>query len=214
MDSTDVTVTIPGAEDNKKVALQNGDLNMLGMQVRISDIIGEKIVDQFMATFTPEQMEAITRALFDEVFQKYDKRVYDEDSKEYKTIECTEFKTKIEVKYNNYSSRTKYEDTPIYSRAKATIIDKYSEMISQKVEEYLNSDEYKAMAEEIAKDIINYAVEGYKADVIKGIRERLVLPVVQPNYEAYVTENIAKTVSGEIMGMHNSYYHNDDNRGY
>ena len=195
---TPVTTT---PTDNNVSCDSYGNLNLLGMQVKISDIIGDKIVDQFMATITPEQMENITKVLFNEVFKQYDKNEYDYDTKEYKKVACTEFKTET-VTSNNWGRETR-EPTPIYNRAKSTLLSKYSDMISKKVEEYLNSDEYKAKAEEIAKDIVDYAIEGYKEDIIEGIRRRLVLPVTDPTLNIRVSENIAEATHMRLDSLNN-----------
>lgn len=197
-------VTIQNGNNNQINVDNQGNLNMLGMQLKISDIIGDKIVDQFMATISPEQMESITRVLFNEVFRKYDKNEYDADSQEYKKIECTEFKSKTEQP-KSWGSGYETVESPIYSRAKSTLMTKYSDMISEKVVEYLDSDEYKNKASEIAKDIVNYAIEGYKEDIIKGVRERLVLPVIYPNYDKNnIDTTIREAVSKEISN-HNNY---------
>ena len=197
-------VTIQNGNNNQINVDNQGNLNMLGMQLKISDIIGDKIVDQFMATISPEQMESITRVLFNEVFRKYDKNEYDADSQEYKKIECTEFKSKTEQP-KSWGSGYETVESPIYSRSKSTLMTKYSDMISEKVVEYLDSDEYKNKASEIAKDIVNYAIEGYKEDIIKGVRERLVLPVIYPNYDKNnIDTTIREAVSKEISN-HNNY---------
>lgn len=199
--STDVAIQ---NGNNNQINVDNqGNLNMLGMQLKISDIIGDKIVDQFMATISPEQMESITRVLFNEVFRKYDKNEYDADSQEYKKIECTEFKSKTEQP-KSWGSGYETIESPIYSRAKSTLMTKYSDMISEKVVEYLDSDEYKNKASEIAKDIVNYAIEGYKEDIIKGVRERLVLPVIYPNYNKNnMNATIQQAVCQEISNYNN-----------
>ena len=204
-------VTIQNGNNNQINVDNQGNLNMLGMQLKISDIIGDKIVDQFMATISPEQMESITRVLFNEVFRKYDKNEYDADSQEYKKIECTEFKSKTEQP-KSWGSGYETVESPIYSRAKSTLMTKYSDMISEKVVEYLDSDEYKNKASEIAKDIVNYAIEGYKEDIIKGVRERLVLPVIYPNYDKNnIDTTIQEAVYKEISNYNN---HNTQKQSY
>ena len=103
-------------------------------------------------------------------------------------------------------------ESPIYSRAKSTLMAKYSDMISEKVVEYLDSDEYKNKASEIAKDIVNYAIEGYKEDIIKGVRERLVLPVIYPNYDKNnIDTTIQEAVYKEISNYNN---HNTQKQSY
>ncbi|MBR6289210.1 MAG: hypothetical protein IKR19_07745 [Acholeplasmatales bacterium] len=192
-DGTQISTTTDTGND---IDVNNGNLNMLGMQIKISDIIGEKIVDQFMASITPEQMDAITKVLFDEIFENITKSEYDHESQQYKNHISTVFKTTTYRK--NYYGRTEEEETTLYKAARDTLISKYSKVISQKIEEYINSNEYKAKAESIAKDIMDYATEGYKKDIIEGIRKRLVLPVVYPQYDQFSTENIVQAAIHEV----------------
>lgn len=197
--SVQVSTTTPGTET--EINVKNGNLDMLGMQIKISDIIGDKIVDQFMATMSPEQMDAITRALFNYIFEVGTKDVWDDAKQGYSKITTIEFKTQ-EYRRDTWGSSHK-EDTPIYKHAKATVIDKYSAIIEEKVKEYLDSPEYKTKAEKIAKEIVDYALEGYKEDIIRGVRERLVLPTLYPK-EA--SKNLSTIIEREIINQQQTNY--------
>ena len=70
----------------------NGNMNLLGMQVKVSDIIGDKIVDQFIASLSADQMNSINKALFDEVFEEVTNKEWDAETKEYKKVMSTQFK--------------------------------------------------------------------------------------------------------------------------
>lgn len=193
---------ITTSEENAAL-INNGNMNLMGMQVKISDIIGDKLVDQFMATISPEQMEEITKELFKEVFEEVVRKEFDTADNEYKNVKSVKFKK--EQYTGGWNSRT--EDTAVYARAKATIKTKYTNMIEDKILEYMSTDEYQEKALHIAKEIADYALEGYKQDVIKSVRDRLVEPVVQPNY-GYM--NIREVVQQEIKNICNnsgvSYY--------
>lgn len=155
--------------------IKNGEMNFAGMQIKISDIIGDKLVDQFIASISPEQMEEVTHAFFKEVFEEVTRNEFDTSSNKYKTIKSYGFKKKSK------SGRWGHEsDTPVYERAKATIRGTYTEMIEQKIMDYMQSQEFKDKAEVIAKEISDYALEGYKKDVIDGVRSRMVEPVLYP----------------------------------
>jgi len=183
------------SEENATL-INNGNMNLMGMQVKISDIIGDKLVDQFMATISPEQMEEITKELFKEVFEEVVKEEFDTTDNKYKKIKSVKFKT--DQYTGGWNSRR--EDTAVYARAKATIKTKYTNMIEDKILEYMNTDEYQEKALHVAKEIADYALEGYKEDVIKSVRERLVEPVVQPNYP-YMT--IRDVIQQEIQNAYN-----------
>ena len=183
-----------------ELKVDNGNMNLLGMNIKISDIIGEKIVDQFMATITPEQMESITKVLINEVFEKVLTEEWDDGSSTYKKVESYKFKT---TEYTGSGWNAKQESTYLYKECKNIIKEKYSKLIDEKIEEYINSEEYKAKAEEIAKAIIDYATEGYKQDIINSVRERLVLPVVQPYSPEISIRNIVRE---EIFNAANRNY--------
>lgn len=155
--------------------IKNGEMNLAGMQIKISDIIGDKLVDQFIASISPEQMEEVTHAFFKEVFEEVTREEFDASSNKYKTIKSYGFKKKGES--GSWGHRS---DTPVYERAKATIRGTYTVMIEQKIIDYMQSQEFKDKAEVIAKEISDYALEGYKEDVIKGVRSRMVEPVLYP----------------------------------
>ena len=193
---------IATSEENATL-VNNGYMNLMGMEVKISDIIGDKLVDQFIATISPEQMEEITKELFKEVFEEVVREEFDTTDNKYKKIKSVKFKKDQYTKgWNSYT-----EDTPVYARAKNTIKIKYTNMIEDKIAEYMNSDEYLEKASHTAKEIADYALEGYKEDVIKSVRDRLVEPVIQPNY-GYM--NIREVVQQEIKNICNnsgvSYY--------
>lgn len=50
--------------------IKDGEMNLAGMQIKISDIIGNKLVDQFIASISQEQMEEVTHEMFKEVFEE------------------------------------------------------------------------------------------------------------------------------------------------
>ena len=105
----------------------------------------------------------------------------------------TQFKKLLHT-YTTYGIGTRTEETPVYARAKATIKDRYTDMIEKAVVKYIESDEYKAKAEQIAKDIVDYATEGYKKDIVDGIRRRLVLPTLNPEQDRINIEEVATKV--------------------
>lgn len=179
-------------EDNKE-----SSLNLFGMQIKISDIIGDKLVDQFMATISPEQMDAINKILFNEIFENKIEREYDSKSNKYINVQTTVFKTKSK-RPSEYSWSSHEQETPIYVKTKNTIIQKYNELIEQKVQEYLNSDEYKEKATAIAKEIIDYALEGYKKDIMQNLKDKLVISPFDCTEKNELTATI-ETIAHEVF---------------
>lgn len=139
---------------------ENGNVNMFGLDISISDIIGEKIVDKWFSQITPEDMNLIFKAVEDEIFS----HGYNDEKF---------FKTTRSVKSSGWGCSST-EETPIWRTTKARFATKYNEIILSKVDEILSSKEYQDRAMQIAKDIVDYATEGYKKDLQQRVYERLV----------------------------------------
>ena len=169
--------------------IKDGEMNLAGMQIKISDIIGDKLVDQFIASISQEQMEEVTHELFKEVFEEVERQEFDTSEQKYKTIKSFGFKKK-EDSESRWRSGTK--DTAVYERAKETIRVTYTNMIEQKIMDYMKSEEFEKKAEKIAKEISDYALEGYKIDVQASVRRRLVDPVEYPTCPDLNIRNIVR----------------------
>ena len=52
--------------------------------------------------------------------------------------------------------------------------EKLKEDIAKKIEEIVETDEYKKRADEIAQEIVEYTTEGYKKDMMARVKARLV----------------------------------------
>lgn len=201
-----MNTTIESATGDTFQLNENGYANLLGMNVKISDIIGDKIVDQFMATITPDQMAEISKVLFHEVFEEVERTEYEGET--VKRVKSVKFKDKDYDRWNHT------KETEIYTVAKATLRQKYSQMIEEKVAEYINSDEYKEKAAKVAKAIIDYALEDYKNDVIKELHRKLVTGVVTPrNADEVLSETILEEAQS-VVNQHQSMFHNNPNNYY
>lgn len=112
------------SNDTSKVKLEDGTLNALGVDIKISDILGEKIVNQWMAQISEEDMQLI--------FDTIEKEVFRHDYKDEKY-----FVTQVEGK-TNWGNST-MEDTPIWKYVQQLYAKKFNEKILAKVDEILLS---------------------------------------------------------------------------
>ena len=164
-----------------EMKIEGGKLNAMGMDINISNVIGEKIVDQWMASISEEDIGLILKAIDEEAFSRSsDDRVY--------------FKQK---KKNSEGYYDRYEDTPLWKAIQEEFQVKFCDRIMKRMEDILESESYQARVERIAQDILEYAVNGYKEDIIKRIRERLVGNVLtaNPYFDGMgIKEIISKTV--------------------
>lgn len=149
--------------------IKDGKLNAFGMDINISDVIGEKIVDQWLARLTPEDINLILNVIEQEAFShNYNDEKYFVTHKENK----------------DSWGYGKKEETPIWKSIKEQFAEKFNKIIMEKADEILNSEEFQKRADQIAEELVNYATEGYKDDLKVRIKERLVNNTIndQPFY--------------------------------
>lgn len=167
---------------------KNGNMNIMGVNVSIGDIVGKKIAEQFIAKLTPEEMDALTDFLKADIF-----------TKKYGT-DVTVVKNNNQWKVDNIHDtgyRSSYSLTETYTlaeHAKDGFARAISEDLLKKIDEIVETDEYKNKIDSMAHEILDYAVEGYKKDLLNRIKERLVGNVLKPNpyYDNETIETIAK----------------------
>lgn len=149
--------------------IKNGKMEVMGINVEISQILGEKIIDQYMAQLTEEDMKVIMDYISQDFFIKKEQKTFNYDTSEYNTKMVAYIK---ERGTDNWG----------YKKGNATIGElikqKFEERIKielcQKVEEIVKSADYQEKIEEIAEELVDYSVNGYKEDMKERIRERLI----------------------------------------
>lgn len=158
--------------------MKDGKVNLAGFNIDLSKILGEKISEEFLSIITTDHLQVIYDYMIDDIWN-------------------TDFKNKpsLKYKYGSYGSK-KAPDIAIY--AKSELENAIKKSIEEKILEYANSEEYKLKAEKIAKDIMDYAVNGYKEDMINILRKRLLTFNVIPDFEyasTYNTEILNERIS-------------------
>ena len=166
-------------------------VSALGIDVDISSILGEKIIDQVMARLTPEQMNELVDYVISNLFVK---NKYDPG--------------KIEILDDDSDTRRK--ESSFYGRNPRIYLSdvlrsKVSSVLSQNIVDecikIIETDEYKEKAKEIAEEIVEYATEGYKKDMKTRIYERMVNDTISSepmynhvNLRGIIQEEIYKTI--------------------
>lgn len=176
-------------ELNNKIEpkIEDGKLNAFGLDISIADIVGGKIVDKWFSQLTDDDMKLIFKAVEDEIFDhRYDDEKF--------------FKKEHQVNSNSVWHSSKYEDTPIWKITKQKFSEKYIDVVLSKVDEILNSEAYQKRATEIAEEIVKYATEGYKKDMMDRVRERLVNNTIDP-YPNYCNIDIRSIIHNEMKSM-------------
>ena len=146
--------------------MENGKLDVMGINIDISQVLGQKIVDQYMAQLDEEQMKSLMDYISSDLFKTTS--YYDWEKKEQVS--------KMVIKERTKDSWGRWNETerPIGELIKAKFNERINEELKKKVEEIISTADYKEKIEQIANELVDYSVNGYKEDMKNRIRERLV----------------------------------------
>jgi hypothetical protein len=159
--------------------INNGKLDVMGINIDISQVLGQKIVDQYIAQLPEEQMKTIMDYVSKDLFSE--ESVYNYELGERVT------RLKITERKKDNWGQYKTNEIPIGELIKNHFNNRINEELKKKVEEIIATDDYKQKVEEIANELIDYSINGYKEDMKNRIRERLVGNVMNtiPSYDSY-----------------------------
>ena len=185
--------TIISTEDTKLV---KGQIEVAGINIDISSILGNNIIDQYIAQLDDKAIKVIMDHISEDLFEPSSEFGHDKAPK---------------LKYTRKSSNYYYNSNNtefIADIVKNLFNKRIKEELLKKVDEIIASDDYQKRIEEIARDIIEYSINGYKEEMAKRICERLVGNVLdpQPNYDGKsLNEIIARIASSYIVHPANEY---------
>ena len=169
----------------------DGTMNLNGIDLRIGDILGDKLVDQYIGRLTDDDMNLLFKACDEMIFnEEYD----------YATKGGKKVVRLTQTRKNSYGS-TITEDVPFWKYTQKEINERFQNIIKDRVVKLLESDEYKKKAEQIAQDIVDYAMEGYKEDMKERIRERMIGNILDttPSYTSVsLTSLIERIIEQKI----------------
>ena len=150
--------------------MENGKIDVMGINIDISQVLGQKIVDQYIAQLTEEDMNSIMDFISKDFFVKSKHKVFDYNTQEYNE------KTVVTIKESekDYWGNTKSSQKTIGELIKNQFNVRIKEELTKKVEEIIATDDYKEKIEQIANELVDYSINGYKEDMKNRIRERLV----------------------------------------
>jgi hypothetical protein len=173
--------------------MENGKMDVMGINIDISQVLGQKIVDQYMAQLTEEDMQIVMDYISQDFFVKKNQSVfnYDTNKYDYKMVTCVKEREKNQ--WGNYNTN----EMTIGELIKKRFNERISEELTKKVEEIIATDDYKEKIEQIANELVDYSVNGYKEDMKNRIRERLVGNVIEttPYYDGV---NLRYLINEEI----------------
>lgn len=176
--------------------IRDGKMDIMGVNIDISQVLGEKIVDQYLAQLTEENMQEILSYISSDLFKEDSIYNFETGEKVKKLV----IKTRTKNDWGNYNEK----EIPIGELIKNYFNDRIKEELKKKVEEIIASTDYQEKIEEIANELIDYSINGYKEDMKNRIRERLVGNIMdeQPTYcGVSLLELIRTEISKQIHGI-------------
>lgn len=183
-------------EENK---LENGKINMMGVNIDISTILGGKIVDQYLAQLSDEDMQKIINYISADLFEQgscYNTSV----SKMVQELKVKEPK-------KDYYGHIKDNEIPIGYIIRNYFNERVKEELKKKVEEIINTTDYQEKINTIANQLVDYSINGYAEDMKNRIRERLVGNLLSP-LPNYCDTNLIQIINQCIdarTGNHGGY---------
>lgn len=146
--------------------IENGKVEVMGVNIDISQVLGEKIINQYMAQLKSEDIEEIMKYISSDLFSATS--VYNYETGE--RVEKLVVKERTKDNWGNYKER----EIPIGELIKNKFNSRIKEELSKKVEDIIASADYQKKIEEIANELVDYSINGYKEDMKERIRERLI----------------------------------------
>ena len=150
--------------------MKNGKMDVMGINIDISQVLGQKIVDQYMAQLTEEDMQTIMDFISQDFFIKKEQQIWNYDTSQYDNKMVAYVKEREKNQWGSY----KTNEMTIGELIKKQFNEKIREELTKKVEEIIATTDYQEKIEQIANELIDYSVNGYKEDMKNRIRERLV----------------------------------------
>lgn len=169
--------------------IKNGKMEVMGINIDISQVLGEKIVDQYIAQLTEENMKTIMDYISSDLFSEISVYNYD----------INEMVKKLVVKERQKDNWGGYKtnEIPIGELIKKHFNNRIDEELKAKVEEIIATDDYKQKVEDIANELVDYSINGYKEDMKARIRQRLVDNVLN-NEPYYYGVSLREIINNEI----------------
>lgn len=146
--------------------IENGKVEVMGINIDISQVLGQKIVDQYMAQLSDENVQEILSYISSDLF--YETSAFNYETGE--RVKTLKVKEREKDQWGNYKER----EIPVGELIKNQFNERIKEELKKKVEEIIASSDYQDKINEIANELVDYSINGYKEDMKSRIRERLI----------------------------------------
>ena len=152
-----VAIAVPGADKPAKP----GDIikEKTGIELNFTQALADTIVTQYITNLG----EDVLKNTFEAMNEEYINDRFNDPKK---------FQFNLKKYTDGWNSRVEY--TKLGDTINRLIADTYGNAIVDFVKEYMETDDFKARLKQMADEVVDYALEGYKKDMINRLRERLV----------------------------------------
>lgn len=176
--------------------MENGKMDVMGINIDISQVLGQKIVDQYMAQLTEEDMNTIMDFISKDFFVKKSQSVFNYDTSQYDIKMVAYVKEREKNQWGSY----KTNEMTIGELIKKQFNDRIREELTKKIEEIVATSDYQEKIEQIANELVDYSISGYREDMKNRIRERLIGNVMDaaPYYDGV---NLRYLIQEEVNRM-------------
>lgn len=144
-----------------------GKGNVLGLEVQFSKMLGDVVVEQYLKELKEEDIKLITDYMTQDLFDYREKRDYDGKTYVQKIVK-EDWETRGEHAWHSETHKS------VGTQIKEMFNARFKEKLQKKIEEIIKSDEYQKKVDDIAHEIIDYSINGYKEDLMNSIREKLI----------------------------------------
>ena len=191
--------------------IKDGKMDVMGINIDISQVLGQKIIDQQIAQMSDEDMKTILSYISSDLFNETSVYNYDTGERVKKLI----IKERTKDQWGNY----KEKEIPIGELIKNQFNSRIKDELSKKIEEIIASTDYQKKIDEIANELVDYSINGYKDDMKTRIRERLIGNVMDesPKYcgqplLALINQEIDKRMYRQKICFIGGLYERDNNK--
>lgn len=173
--------------------INNGKLEMMGINIDISQILGQKIVDQYIAQISEEDMQTVMDYISADLFSETS--IYNYELNE--RVKKLTIKEREKDRWGSYTTK----EIPIGEIIRNHFNERIKEELKKKVEEIIATNDYQQKVDEIANELIDYSINGYKEDMKQRIRERLVDNAfrTEPTYGGYSLSYLVNEIIDQRM---------------
>ena len=169
--------------------IKDGKMDVMGINIDISQVLGQKIIDQYIAQMSDEDMKTILSYISSDLFNETSVYNYDTGERVKKLI----IKERTKDQWGNY----KEKEIPIGELIKNQFNSRIKDELSKKIEEIIASMDYQKKIDEIANELVDYSINGYKDDMKARIRERLIGNVMDESPK-YCGQSLLALINQEI----------------